>query len=202
MDMRIKASPITSCKECGCTNLTWQPSNTNHTGIQQGRLTTSDVECVFVLGCDHCSETLQMISADRVAVMMSPHVEDDQAYYRLNEHNNETEHYLDEAAELLGNIVRSGQAYRECTDKSSATGLRVAAVIGYASQFKAKTNSVAEEEVAGDENWRMNPCKLGHRDVGASGCVASCNQCDESITAATTQEAFEQWNASHPALPV
>ena len=199
--MCIEASPIRSCKECGGIELTWQTSNINRTGIQQGRLNTRDVECVFVLGCDHCSETLHMISADRVAVMMNSQVEKDQAYYRLNEHNNETERYLDEAAELLGDIVRSGQAYRECTDKSSTTGLRVAAVIGYASQFRAKTNPVSEVEVAGDENWRMNPCKLGHRDVGASGCVASCNLCDESITAATTQEAFEQWNATHPALP-
>jgi hypothetical protein len=51
-----------------------------------------------------------------------------------------------------------------------------------------------------EENWRMNPCKLGHRDVGACGGEASCYTCDETITAATTQEAFEQWNASHPAI--
>jgi len=51
------------------------------------------------------------------------------------------------------------------------------------------------------DDWHMNPCKQGHRDVGASGGVAACNQCDEKIEAATTQEAFEQWNASHqPAI--
>lgn len=50
-----------------------------------------------------------------------------------------------------------------------------------------------------DEDWRMNPCKQGHRDVGAAGGVAHCYTCDEKITAATTQEAFEQWNATHPA---
>lgn len=50
-----------------------------------------------------------------------------------------------------------------------------------------------------EDNWRMNPCKQGHRDVGACGGKAFCHTCDETITAATTQEAFEQWNAEHPA---
>lgn len=50
-----------------------------------------------------------------------------------------------------------------------------------------------------DEDWHMNPCKLGHRDVGACGGKAFCHTCDETITAATTQEAFAQWNATHPA---
>ncbi|MGY4818015.1 hypothetical protein ACVNP3_18960 [Pseudomonas chlororaphis subsp. piscium] len=49
-----------------------------------------------------------------------------------------------------------------------------------------------------DEDWHMNPCKQGHRDVGAAGGVASCYQCDEKITATTTQEAFKLWNAAHP----
>ena len=49
-----------------------------------------------------------------------------------------------------------------------------------------------------DDDWHMNPCKQGHRDVGAAGGVAHCYQCDEKIEAATTQEAFERWNASHP----
>jgi len=54
------------------------------------------------------------------------------------------------------------------------------------------------EPELGDDDWHMNPCKQGHRDIGASGGVAACNQCNEKIEAATTQEAFEQWNASHP----
>ncbi|WP_259699482.1 hypothetical protein [Pseudomonas fluorescens] len=55
-----------------------------------------------------------------------------------------------------------------------------------------------EPEPGADDDWHMNPCKQGHRDVGASGGVAACNQCGEKIEAATTQEAFDQWNASHP----
>ena len=57
---------------------------------------------------------------------------------------------------------------------------------------------VIEQEL--DADWHMNPCKQGHRDVGASGGVAACNQCDEKIEAATTQEAFRLWNATHPAV--
>jgi hypothetical protein len=59
--------------------------------------------------------------------------------------------------------------------------------------------SVEAEPVDGDD-WRMNPCKQGHRDVGASGGVAHCYTCGEEITAATTQEAFDQWNATHAAV--
>lgn len=55
---------------------------------------------------------------------------------------------------------------------------------------------VVEQEQ--DADWHMNPCKQGHCDVGAAGGVAACNPCDEKIEAATTQEAFERWNATHP----
>ncbi|WP_223531284.1 hypothetical protein [Pseudomonas sp. GL-R-19] len=55
----------------------------------------------------------------------------------------------------------------------------------------------ADSVEAGD--WHMNPCKQGHRDIGAAGGVAHCYTCDEKITAATSQEAFELWNATHPA---
>jgi hypothetical protein len=57
-----------------------------------------------------------------------------------------------------------------------------------------------DNESAQNADWHMNPCNLGHRDVGASGGVAHCYTCGEEITAATTQEAFEQWNATHAAV--
>lgn len=69
--MNIRASSITECKECGNTHLTWQTSIINRSNVQQGRLNTSDVECLFFLGCDECSETLQTISADNVAGLMN-----------------------------------------------------------------------------------------------------------------------------------
>lgn len=69
--MTIKASSITVCKECGGKDLTWQTTTVNRTSIQQGRLNTSDVECLFFLGCDQCSETLATVSADRIASLMN-----------------------------------------------------------------------------------------------------------------------------------
>eukprot|EP00659_Diplonema_papillatum_P003090 gene3090-4852_t len=143
--MTIKASRITACKECRGTALTWQTSIINRSEVQQGRLNTRDVECVFFLGCDHCSETLAMVSADKVAGLMNSQAEQDQAYYRLNDHNNETERYLDEAAKLLSEIVQSGQAYSECTDSGSATGLRVAALLSYVAQFQPEPHPVEPE---------------------------------------------------------
>lgn len=48
-----------------------------------------------------------------------------------------------------------------------------------------------------EENWHMNPCKQGKGDVGACGGKALCHSCSETITATTTQEAFERWNTQH-----
>lgn len=69
--MNIGATAFTSCKECGSTKLTWQTSIVNRSNVQQGRLNTNDVECLFFLGCDECSEPLETISADEVAALMS-----------------------------------------------------------------------------------------------------------------------------------
>lgn len=69
--MNIKATAITSCKECGSTSLTWFAQNTVKNGIQQNRLNTNDIDCIFVLGCDECSETLALVSADRIADLMN-----------------------------------------------------------------------------------------------------------------------------------
>lgn len=55
-----------------------------------------------------------------------------------------------------------------------------------------------DAELTASDDWHMNPCKQGHRDVGAAGGIAHCYTCDEKIEAATTQEAFERWNATHP----
>ncbi|WP_343028235.1 hypothetical protein [Massilia sp. MP_M2] len=51
--------------------MTWNTSIATRSNVQQGRLNTSDVECLFFLGCDGCSETLATVSADKVAGLMS-----------------------------------------------------------------------------------------------------------------------------------
>ncbi|WP_176604471.1 hypothetical protein [Pseudomonas aeruginosa] len=67
-------STVTECRECGSAELTWQTHNRMHPGtLQQGRLNTNEVQCLFVLGCDACSETLSVITADKMADMLNSH---------------------------------------------------------------------------------------------------------------------------------
>lgn len=67
----MKMPTITKCRECGSTALTWDTHNKNISQAQHGRLTTQDIRCQFVLGCDHCSETLAVVSADQVAAWLT-----------------------------------------------------------------------------------------------------------------------------------
>jgi len=61
------------CKECGSSWLTWDTHIRTRLGcpVQNGRLSTNEVECLFVLGCDDCSETLAIVSADKIAAYMT-----------------------------------------------------------------------------------------------------------------------------------
>lgn len=68
---RLKPTKIESCKECGSKSLSWFATNANTSGVQEGRLRTSEVTCQFVLGCDECSETLKVVSADAIANFLS-----------------------------------------------------------------------------------------------------------------------------------
>lgn len=174
--------------------------------VGSSEVLTDDCQCTQDAGDRFCLGDTDEIGTERlleiVQAMDRRHGDSQQAYNQLIEHTNETECYLDNAAKLLAEIVQSGQAYSECTDKGSATGLRVATVLEYVAQFQPEPHQPDMDEEAHDENWHVNPCQQGHRDVGASGGVAYCCQCGEKISAATTQEAFEQWNASHPPMPV
>lgn len=61
----------TSCPNCGSTDLTWEPHMRNNSGVVDGRLRMHDVSCLFVLGCNHCSETVRVINTDTVSVMLA-----------------------------------------------------------------------------------------------------------------------------------
>lgn len=69
--MPIHATAITSCKNCGSRDLAWQTHGVVRGAAQDGRLKVGEVVCQFVFGCNHCSETLAVLSADRVADMMN-----------------------------------------------------------------------------------------------------------------------------------
>jgi len=66
-----KISEITECSECGSKSLTWGTHYKTNSGVPEGRLRSSEVQCLFVLGCDECSETLAIVSADKVAAALS-----------------------------------------------------------------------------------------------------------------------------------
>lgn len=69
--MNITASTIKACKECGSTNLFWDTCINICRSIPQGRLNTTDVECLFFLGCSECSATLATVTADKIASIMT-----------------------------------------------------------------------------------------------------------------------------------
>lgn len=58
---------MTECTHCGSTELSWQVFKRNGSGVVDGRLRAHDIQCEFALGCDDCSETLRVVSADAVA---------------------------------------------------------------------------------------------------------------------------------------
>lgn len=95
----------------------------------------------------------------------------------------------DTATSLIQRIVANFDTEIECHEDVEPNDLEHDQVLSEMREFLSPK----------DTEWRMNPCKNGHRDVGAAGGVAHCYTCDEKLTAANTQETFEQWNATHPA---
>ncbi|ELQ8317471.1 hypothetical protein ACM73L_31480 [Pseudomonas aeruginosa] len=67
----IEQNGNTPCKHCGSQDQSWATNIVSRGEAQNGRLRLSDVACQFVLGCNRCSETLMVLSADRVAGLMN-----------------------------------------------------------------------------------------------------------------------------------
>ncbi len=59
------------CKNCGGNLNSWFTSNRVNSVAVDGRLKSSEISCDFVLGCDECSETLQVVPADEIASQMN-----------------------------------------------------------------------------------------------------------------------------------
>ena len=57
----------TKCPECGSNQLSWFCHPHNKSDVVDGRLRMHDVGVKFVLGCDECSETVQVVSGDQIA---------------------------------------------------------------------------------------------------------------------------------------
>lgn len=62
---------IKECKNCGSSSLSWFSSVRVTSGVVEGRLRSNEVEPIFVLGCDECSETLAVVSGGKVAEFLN-----------------------------------------------------------------------------------------------------------------------------------
>ena len=62
--------PTCHCPNCDSTNLSWI-SSVKTNGVVDGRLRAHEVQPIFVLGCDECSETLQVVDGDKVASLVN-----------------------------------------------------------------------------------------------------------------------------------
>lgn len=60
-----------TCRECGCNSLSWGFAIINKSTVQNGLLRISDVDGLFYLGCDECSETVTQVSPDEVVELLS-----------------------------------------------------------------------------------------------------------------------------------
>lgn len=69
--MPLEISEIVECRECGSKSLSWDIHSKAAAGIPEGRLRSHEVKCLFVLGCNDCSETLAIVSADKVAELLN-----------------------------------------------------------------------------------------------------------------------------------
>ena len=61
----------TRCRHCESTDLEWFAHVRAVNDVPHGRLTTHDVGCVFVLGCNECSETVHTVKADSIASLLA-----------------------------------------------------------------------------------------------------------------------------------
>jgi hypothetical protein len=73
MNLEYKILGITPvfCKNCQGENFTWYAGKRNMGGVQDGLIKMNEIEPIFFLGCDECSETLSIINADFVAEIMT-----------------------------------------------------------------------------------------------------------------------------------
>jgi len=54
------------CPECGSEKLTWDTGvRSACNGVVDGRFKMNEIEGIFILGCDECSETVRVISSNQ-----------------------------------------------------------------------------------------------------------------------------------------
>lgn len=71
VDSGMSFEPLMFCKECRSSGLSWNSFPRVTRGVADGRLSANEVETEFVLGCDDCSETLQVMTASQVVELLN-----------------------------------------------------------------------------------------------------------------------------------
>jgi hypothetical protein len=63
--------PKEACSNCGSTMLEWMAVAQGSSAIAVNRLGLGDVTMSFALGCEECSETIRVVSAEAVAYALN-----------------------------------------------------------------------------------------------------------------------------------
>lgn len=59
------------CPECGSLEITWHSDAKNNGSSQDGLIKMDEVTPIFFLGCNECSKTINVVTGDDVAVILS-----------------------------------------------------------------------------------------------------------------------------------
>ena len=60
-----------TCPDCGGDQLSWSQMPHKTTQVVDGRLRLNETTTLFSLGCDSCSETIQIWDAEEIAQMLN-----------------------------------------------------------------------------------------------------------------------------------
>lgn len=62
---------FTHCNDCGSDDLEWFSKTHTNSGVQDGILCLGEVTTIYFLGCNNCSETLQLMNEDQMLTFIN-----------------------------------------------------------------------------------------------------------------------------------
>lgn len=63
---------VAKCGECdGSGDLVWKCTQETNSGVVDGRLRMHEINTVFYLACEYCSETVKEVKGDEVAELLT-----------------------------------------------------------------------------------------------------------------------------------
>jgi hypothetical protein len=70
------------CPECNSENVQWATCEISNSGVQDGRLKLIEVECVAILSCYSCSNTVRTIPVDSLIAELEEKLEKQSEYIK------------------------------------------------------------------------------------------------------------------------